>query len=92
MYVTVSLKIELKATAHLSEMESQIQEAGRAAQDMSGVRKSANEHARDETASLADVFRTNRSSAETTALPRVWAAVSASQEVFSASERAQYHS
>jgi DNA repair exonuclease SbcCD ATPase subunit len=31
MYVTVSVKIELKASAKLSEMESQIQEAGRAA-------------------------------------------------------------
>ncbi len=29
MYVTVSLKIDLEATASLSEMESQIQEAGR---------------------------------------------------------------
>lgn len=31
MYVTVSLKIDLEATASLSEMESQIQEAGREA-------------------------------------------------------------
>ncbi len=33
MYVTVSLKIELDATASLSQMERQIAEAGRAASD-----------------------------------------------------------
>ena len=33
MYVTVSLKLELDASSNLQEMESQIQEAGRAASD-----------------------------------------------------------
>ena len=68
MYVTVSLKIELDTTANLSQMERQIQEAGRAAEKLPRMWKRTGPDASNKAESLADQFRTRGSPSQAVAL------------------------
>lgn len=104
MYVTVSLKIEINANASLSEMESQIQQAGREVMKeglKQAIRQSEEQekicpHCGSERVQTqgtkrrvpAFQFRTRGSATETTAVSAVWSAVSPGRALFGSGQRA----
>ncbi len=91
MTVIVSLKIELDASASLSQMESQIEEAGRAADKLSHLWKRAVSHAGHEAKNLADLFWAGGSAAQAAALPHLSPTVSPGSVLFGRGPRMQCH-
>jgi hypothetical protein len=106
MYVRVSLKIDLDASAPLSDMERQIQQAGRAAmtealkqaisqseeqQKCCPAYGSEQAHTRDETPSLADQLWTSGSVTQAALLSAVWSALSPGGALFGRGQWPQRH-
>jgi hypothetical protein len=107
MYVTVSLKIELDASANLSEMESQIQQAGREAmkeapkqaiRQSEGYQKTCPECGSERVQTQgtkrrvsASQFRACGSPSQATALSAMWPSISPGGALFGRSQRTQRH-
>jgi hypothetical protein len=107
MYVTVSLTIEIDASTRLSDMERQIEQAGRAgmkeaqklrpspkcraSEDLPGVWKRSGTDARNEAQSLVDSFRAGGSAPQAAPVSTVPPSLSSGRALFSRGQGLQHH-